>query len=404
MYSRQFIQSVLGLFFLVSTTYAYSNEGYTYNVIEDDIEITGFDEAGICQEGPMPEEIDGYTVSRIGPGAFFDNNGCQFALPSTITSIGEAAFFMAPTVMSLPKSLKDIEKAAFYMSFMMTGIENGELILPASIESIGEASFGNNNLDEIHFLGNRPDIHQIAFAENNIGTISYCSGASGWPGDPINGVIPIENSTCGNNTEFDYTIEYPAISIDGCSFFCNGEIIIPENIDGMNVTKIDSNAFLFSIIDSVKFPKTIEIMGGFNQSTASSLYFLGDRPSNLGEYFGDGYSLELVTYCPNTGGWPGYAINGIIPILDVNCDSDNDGVINTEDAFPFDSSKHLVDIQYSVLDLDRNGSFDALTDALILLRYTFGLRGNSLVDGAIASDATRTSASEIEAHIQSHLP
>jgi hypothetical protein len=48
MYSRQLIQSVLGLFYLVSTSYSFSNEGYTYNVIEDGIEITGFDEAGIC--------------------------------------------------------------------------------------------------------------------------------------------------------------------------------------------------------------------------------------------------------------------------------------------------------------------------------------------------------------------
>jgi hypothetical protein len=48
MSSRQFTQYILGLFYLVSTSYSFSNEGYTYNVIEDGIEITGFDEAGIC--------------------------------------------------------------------------------------------------------------------------------------------------------------------------------------------------------------------------------------------------------------------------------------------------------------------------------------------------------------------
>ena len=392
MSSRQFTQFILGLFFLASSSYAFSNAEYTYNVIEGGIEITGFDEAGICQEGPMPDEIDGYTVSRIGSGAFFENYNCQYKLPTTITSVGEAAFFMAPTVMSLPESLKDIEKAAFFMSFMMTGIEYGELILPASIETIGEASFGNNNLSAIHFLGYRPDIHQDAFIENNIVTISYCSGASeasGWPGDPINGVTPIENSNCGNITEFDYTIEYPAVSIDGCSFFCTGEIIIPENIDGMNVTKIASNAFSFSIIDSVKFPKTIEIMGGFSQSTASSLHFLGDRPSNLGGYFGDGYSLELVTYCPNTEGWPGYGINGITPELSEDCDN---------------SSNQSESTQYATFDIDQNGSVGALSDGLILLRYFFGLRGEGLITDVLAEDATRTSASDIEAYIESHMP
>ena len=59
---------------------------------------------------------------------------------------------------------------------------------------------------------------------------------------------------------------------------------------------------------------------------------------------------------------------------------------------------------YSPLDLDQNGSFDALTDALILLRYAFGLRGDSLISNAVASDANRTTAEDIEAHIQSLLP
>ena len=59
---------------------------------------------------------------------------------------------------------------------------------------------------------------------------------------------------------------------------------------------------------------------------------------------------------------------------------------------------------FSLWDIDQNGSFEALTAALILLRYAFGLRGDSLINGAIATDANRTTASKIEAHIQSHLP
>jgi hypothetical protein len=61
-------------------------------------------------------------------------------------------------------------------------------------------------------------------------------------------------------------------------------------------------------------------------------------------------------------------------------------------------------VNYSVFDLDQNGSFEALTDALILLRYAFGLRGDNLINGAIALDGNRTSAEDIEEHIQSLLP
>ena len=55
-------------------------------------------------------------------------------------------------------------------------------------------------------------------------------------------------------------------------------------------------------------------------------------------------------------------------------------------------------------DIDGNGEIDALTDGLIVLRYLFGLRGDSLVIGVLASDATRTSYEAIEAHLESLTP
>jgi hypothetical protein len=57
-----------------------------------------------------------------------------------------------------------------------------------------------------------------------------------------------------------------------------------------------------------------------------------------------------------------------------------------------------------LLDVDGNGQADALTDGLMLIRYLFGLRGNSLVAGVIGTGATRTTSAEIETHIQSLLP
>ena len=55
--------------------------------------------------------------------------------------------------------------------------------------------------------------------------------------------------------------------------------------------------------------------------------------------------------------------------------------------------------QISVLDIDNNGVIDALTDSLLILRYLFNLSGSSLVDSAVASNAERTTAAEIEAYI-----
>ena len=61
----------------------------------------------------------------------------------------------------------------------------------------------------------------------------------------------------------------------------------------------------------------------------------------------------------------------------------------------FDStSVEIVQPQFN-LDIDGNGSTDALTDGLLALRYLFNFGGNTLIDSAIGPGATRDTASEI---------
>ncbi|MDA9583745.1 hypothetical protein N9R70_04790, partial [Porticoccaceae bacterium] len=55
-------------------------------------------------------------------------------------------------------------------------------------------------------------------------------------------------------------------------------------------------------------------------------------------------------------------------------------------------------------DIDGNGDIDALTDGLLTLRYLFGLQGDTLINGVVADDATRTTAEEIEAHLDTLMP
>jgi predicted outer membrane repeat protein len=55
-------------------------------------------------------------------------------------------------------------------------------------------------------------------------------------------------------------------------------------------------------------------------------------------------------------------------------------------------------------DIDGNGTQDALTDGLLILRYSFGLTGDSLISGVVAEDATRTTAEEIEAYLATLMP
>ena len=50
-------------------------------------------------------------------------------------------------------------------------------------------------------------------------------------------------------------------------------------------------------------------------------------------------------------------------------------------------------------DIDGNGTIDALNDGLLTLGYLFGLKGDTLINGVFAGDATRKTAEEIEAHL-----
>ena len=53
----------------------------------------------------------------------------------------------------------------------------------------------------------------------------------------------------------------------------------------------------------------------------------------------------------------------------------------------------------SVMDIDDDGTTQALTDGLLLIRYLFGFRGDALISNAIGQGATRTDAASIENHL-----
>ncbi|MDI9569427.1 MAG: cohesin domain-containing protein [Pseudomonadota bacterium] len=58
----------------------------------------------------------------------------------------------------------------------------------------------------------------------------------------------------------------------------------------------------------------------------------------------------------------------------------------------------------TLLDVDGNGAADALTDGLLVIRYLFGFTGDTLISKAVATDATRKTATEIEAYMLQFMP
>jgi hypothetical protein len=114
----------------------------------------------------------------------------------------------------------------------------------------------------------------------------------------------------------------------------------------------------------------------------------------------DGVLDEQDVFPLNILEWEDFDQDGIGDNTDN--DDDNDGVIDSLDTFPLDSTKWSSVTNddsandSNTWDFDQDGNADALTDGLMLLRYTFGLRGASLTDSAISSGST-LSPSEVEA-------
>ena len=55
------------------------------------------------------------------------------------------------------------------------------------------------------------------------------------------------------------------------------------------------------------------------------------------------------------------------------------------------------------LDVDGDSETDALTDGLLILRYLFGFRGDTLISAALSGSASRSEASDIESYLSSRI-
>lgn len=66
--------------------------------------------------------------------------------------------------------------------------------------------------------------------------------------------------------------------------------------------------------------------------------------------------------------------------------------------------KTWLDTNRLSLDVDGNGTADALTDGLLIIRYLFGLRGNALIANAVDPLGIRKSATDIENYIETLKP
>ena len=80
------------------------------------------------------------------------------------------------------------------------------------------------------------------------------------------------------------------------------------------------------------------------------------------------------------------------------------GVIASDSSMSSAEVANALSSAMMIADIDDDGSVDALTDGLLLLRHLFGLREEALINGAVSTTALRSSHSDISDYIMSYMP
>ena len=233
------------------------DNGIRYQVVEDHVEITGWDSFDIHNHVVIPAEIEGLPVTTIRNQALqYCSSLHSIVLPDTVTTIGNSAFFNCYSLSSidLSDSLTYIGDSAFFMSRL-----TGSIDIPDSVTYIGNRAFYGTGLTSVKIPDGITTIYHNTF--------HGCSG--------LTSVELPESVTSIGEYAFSYCSNLQSIDL-------------PDN-----VTTIGAYAFQnCSNLQSIDLPDSVTTIGGEAFGYCSNLvdiYFRGDAPK-----FG-AYAFNKVT-------------------------------------------------------------------------------------------------------------
>jgi len=219
-------------------------------------------------------------ITTIEEFAFQGCTGLETVIiPDNITTLGAYAFSLCSGLknVTIGKGISVIGECAFWEC---TSLET--IVIPENITSVDIAAFADcTALKEIYFMGDEPTIDALTF--RNVTATAY------YPADNATWMDALTQSYGGNitwvpmevdNSGVGYVEEDGGVKIVGCDGG-EGELEIPEEIDGMPVTTIADNAFAGAKgITSVVIPESVTDIGEFafyNCPDLSSVTIHGKR-------------------------------------------------------------------------------------------------------------------------------
>ena len=359
-----------------------SEGNLTYKVNKDGKTCTITDcSTSASEELVIPGTINGYQVTSIGRGAFWNCSSLtSVTIPDSVTSIGGYAFYFCSSLTSvtIPGSVTSIGVCAFSNCSGLTQInvaeknaqyaavdgvlftkdkttlicypggKIGEYIVPSSVKTIGDYAFYEcRSLTSVTIPDSVTSIGTYAF--------SSCSSLTSVTiPDSVTSIGEWAFSFCSSLTSI--TIPGSVTSIGGYAFYdCSSltSVTIPDS-----VTSIGYCAFYGSGLTSVTIPKSVDTIGSSAFSDCTSLtdvYFprtraewdLGYGAENAVIHCSDGDIVHGEYTIPETNITLQYSNNGS-EIAIVGCNSDAAGVLEIPEKIAGLPVMELYD--YSFLD------------------------------------------------------
>ncbi len=393
-----------------------------------------------CFQNPVFSEVLTDNLAE----ALIDSNG-HAEIPSNYTSIAERAFdgVQALKSVTIPNSITSIGLYAFadtpYLSAVeipqsvnaiLDGVFRGSgiksITIPSSVTYIGWNNFslGTNNCDMLEELiigmSEIPDeAFQNCTALRNITFLDTVTeiGNNSFEGTPIteitfpDSLVRIGSAAFSKSQLISVIIPDSVSSIGDAAF---SEAPLDNLILGQSITSIEQTAFAYTGLNSILIPKSVVDIGyqAFYTESLTDIYVHGESGAHSWSPSDVFYENTEVRYCDCTLDLDGNSkfdalTDGLLMlryIFGLVDDALTTGTL-TSDAI-YNSSEQLqtrIEQLGTLIDIDGNGEIDALTDGLLILRYLFGLAGETLVVGVVDDNATRNTR-EIEAYLSALMP
>lgn len=138
--------------------------GLAYSVEDDCATVIGY--TGSAEELVIPERIEGYPVTAIGPRAFYNCSTLRsVVIPAGVTTIGHNAFAWCAnmTSVTIPNTVTQIGRRAFYYCTVLDHVR-----IPEKVSVIEDAAFAYClGLQNAAFAGTQAQWQSVTVGEDN---------------------------------------------------------------------------------------------------------------------------------------------------------------------------------------------------------------------------------------------